>query len=114
MDYNEKDNKYKFSYKEKEKEKDIMPNSTFPFKTSFLSSQNASNVFAYDYANYHQTQLQNENFFKYQSFLATFLIELHNKERKKDLHFNLGLNSFPPAAKNPKNYDRITILLSLY
>ena len=110
LDYNEQENKYKFTYKEKEIVEII--SKYFPFNTSLLSSQNASNVFAYDYANYHQTQLQNENFFKYQSFLATFLIELHNKERKKDLHFNLGLNSFPPAAKNPKNYDIIEPVLS--
>ena len=114
LDYNEKDNKYKFSYKEKEKEKDIMPNSTFPFKTLFLSSQNASNVFIYDYVDYRITEFNNELFFKYQSFLATFLIELHNKERTKDLHLNLGLNSFPPAIKNPKNYDNIEPLLGYF
>ena len=110
LDYNEKDKKYKFTYKERE----IIEffSILFPFNTSILSSQNASNLFIYDYQNYFITEIQNQIFFKYQSFLATFLIELENKQRNKDLHFNLGLNSFPPSVNDPPNYDQLEPVLS--
>ena len=108
LDYNEKKKKYKFTYKEKEVI-DIISNS-FPFNTSLLSSQNASNVFIYEDGNYYITESQNLVFFKYQSFLATFLIELENKKRNKDLHFNLGLNSFPPSAIKSINISKFDTL----
>ena len=111
LDYNEKNKKYKFTYKEKEII-DFFYIKFFPFNTSFLSSQNASNIFVYDYQNYFITEIQNQVFFKYQSFLATFLIELENKQRNKDLLFNLGLNSFPPSVKDPQNYDTLEPVLS--
>ena len=111
LNYNEKKNIYKFSYKEKEII-DLFYKKNFPFNTSFLSSQNASDVFKYDYNNYDFTAKQNEVFFKYQSFLASFLIELENKSINKDIHFNLGLNSYPPSVKDPKNYDNLEPILS--
>jgi hypothetical protein len=107
LDYNKRKKKYTFTYKEKEV---IGFMGTFPFITSLLSSQNASNIFIYDDGNYNITELENLVFFKYQSFLATFLIEFENKKRNKDLHFNLGLNSFPPSAVKSININKYDTL----
>ena len=111
LDYNEKKKTYKFTYKEKEII-DMNYTQHFPFFTSFLSSQNASDVFKLDFKNYYLTDVQNKIFLIYQSFFATFLIELENKQIKKDLHFNLGLNSYPPSVKNPTNFDNLEPVLS--
>ena len=111
LDYNEKKKTYKFSYKEREIV-DFFYQKTFPFNTTYLSSQNASDVFKYDYKNYQISESQNFIFFKYQSFFAKFLIELENKSINKDIHFNLGLNSYPPSVKDPQNYDNLEPILS--
>ena len=112
LDYNEDKKTYKFTYKEKEII-DIMGIQFFPFNTSFLSSQNASDVFKYDYDNYYLTEKPNDFFLIYQSFFAEFLIEIENKQINKDLHFNFGLNSYPPSVKNPSsNLDILEPLLS--
>ena len=111
LDYNQKKKSYKFTYKEKEI---IDLDNHFPFNTFFLSSENASDLFKYDFDNYDFTKSQNIMFLKYQAFLATFLIELENKEIKKDIHFNFGLNSYPPAVKNPRNYDTLEPILGYF
>ena len=108
LNYNENKKTYKFTYKEKEI---IQYNGTFPFITLFLSSQNASDLFKYDYDNYMISRSHNIIFLKYQAFLATFLIENENKQINKDIQFNLGLNSYPPAIKNSRNYDTIELVL---
>ena len=102
LDYNEKKKKYKFTYKEKQ-----IINQTigFPFVPSLLSTEGTSNVFKYEFDKYQMTEIQNKNFFIYQSLLSSFLIEYENKSRSKDLHFNLGLNSYPPTVKTSLNYD---------
>ena len=111
LDYNEKKKTYKFSYKEREIV-DLFYIKSFPFNTSYLSSQNASDVFKYDFQNYKIAESQNLIFFKYQSFLAKFLIELENKSNNKDIHFNLGLNAYPPSVKDPQNFDNLEPILS--
>ena len=108
LDYNKKKKSYKFTYKEKEI---IDYTNHFPFNTFLLSSENASDLFKYDYENYNKAKRQNIMFLKYQAFLSTFLIKLENKEIKKDIHFNFGLNSYPPAVENPKNYDTLEVVL---
>ena len=113
LDYNEKKKKYKFTYKEKE---NINLNDTkliFPFDPQQISTEGTSNVFKYVFENYKNVEFQNKNFFKYQSLLSSFLIELENKNRSKDLHFFLGLNSFPSMVKNPLEYESIGLLFSL-
>ena len=111
LDYNEKKKTYKFSYKEREIV-DFFYIKPFPFNTTILSSQNASDVFKYDYQNYQIAESQNFIFFKYQSFFSKFLIELENKSINKDILFNLGLNSYPPSVKDPQNYDNLEPILS--
>ena len=112
LDYNEDKKTYKFSYKEKEIV-DIRGVQFFPFNTTFLSSQNASDVFKYDYYNYNLTEKPNEFFLIYQSFFAKFLIEIENKQINKDLHFNFDLNFYPSYVKNLfSNYDLLELLLS--
>ena len=108
LNYNEKKKTYKFTYKEKEI---INYANIFPFSTLSLSSQNASDLFKYDYDNYNSGNESNINFLKYQAFLATFLIENENKQIDKDIHFNLGLNSYPPIVNNSRNYDTIEPVL---
>ena len=110
LDYNEAKKTYKFTYKEKEII-DIFEEQHFPFNTSFLSSQKASDVFNYDFDNYYLSEEINKVFLIYQSFLATFLIELENKQINKDLDFNLGLNSYPPSVKDSTNFDDLEPVL---
>ena len=111
LNYNQKKKAYKFTYKEKEI---IDLDNHFPFNSFLLSSENASDLFKYDYDNYIFAKSQNMMFLKYQSFIAKFLLELENKEIKKDIHFNFGLNSYPPAVKNPKNYDTLEPILGYF
>ena len=79
LKYNEKKKTYKFTYKEKEIV-DLFYEKKFPFDTSLLSTQNASDVFIYDYDSYGIAMEQNIMFLRYQAFLASFLIELENKK----------------------------------
>ena len=113
LDYDEDKKSYKFSYREKE----IIgakSNNSYPFKTEQLSSQNASDVFKYEYnQKYNLTDTHNKRFLLYQAFLARFLVEeIYDLDIKRDIHFNFGLNSYPPSVKNPRNYDIIEVMLS--
>ncbi len=113
LDYDEDKKSYKFSYREKE----IIggkSNNSYPFKTEQLSSQNASDVFKYEYnKKYSLTDTHNKRFLLYQAFLARFLVEeIYDLDIKRDIHFNFGLNSYPPSVKNPRNYDIIEVMLS--
>ena len=112
LDYNSNKNSYKFTYKEKEILSANNPN-YFPFTSSLLSTQNASDVFKYEYNDeYNLIDTNNKLFIIYQGFFARFLIETINKKTiKKDIHFNLAFNSYPEAVKNPRNYDATEIML---
>ena len=109
LDYNKKTSSYKFTYKEKEIV-EYNTSNTFPFMTTQLSSEISSDVFNYKYddKNYYLTDIHNKRFLIYQAFFAKFLIEkIKGGEIKKDIHFNLGLNSYPKAVKNPRDYSII-------
>ena len=115
LNYDKDKNSYKFTYKEKEivNTREI---SYFPFKTSQLSSLISSDVFNYEYGrNYNTTDYHNKIFITYQSLFARFLIEkIEGKnitKDSKDIHFNLGLNSYPEAVKNPRNYANLEPML---
>ena len=115
LNYDKDKNSYKFTYKEKEivNTREI---SDFPFKTSQLSSLISSDVFNYEYGrNYNTTDYHNKIFITYQSLFARFLIEkIEGKnitKDSKDIHFNLGLNSYPEAVKNPRNYANLEPML---
>ena len=113
LKYNEKKKTYKFTYKEKEIV-DLFYEKKFPFDTSLLSTQNASDVFIYDYDSYGIAMEQNIMFLRYQAFLASFLIELENKTINKDIHFDFGLNSYPPSVDrttDDNNYDLLEPLI---
>ena len=112
LDYNEKKKKYKFTYKEKEIINENNTQDSFPFDPLLLSTKGTSNVFKYEFENYKNVEFQNKIFFKYQSLLSSFLIELENKKKSKDLHFILGLNSFPSMVKNPIDYETLELILS--
>ena len=113
LNYDKDKNSYKFTYKEKEivNTREI---SYFPFKTSQLSSLISSDVFNYEYGrNYNTTDYHNKIFITYQSLFAKFLIEkIEGKSiDNKDILFNFGLNSYPEAVKNPRNYDNLEPML---
>ena len=112
LDYNKKKKNYKFTYKEKEI-LNVKDANYFPFSTLSLSSRNSSDVFKYEYnSKYNLTDTHNKIFIIYQAFFAKFLIEkINGGTIKKDIHFNFGLNSYPEAVKNPRNYDVTEVML---
>ena len=112
LNHNEKKDSYKFTYKEKEV-KEINTSNNFPFETSLLSTQNAMDIFKYQYdGNYSVIDTINKRFIDYQSFLAKFLIEkVKGKTFNKRIQFEFGLNSYPEAVKNPQDNSTLEIML---
>ena len=114
LDYNSDKDTFKFSYKEKEI-RFAMTIPSFPFDSSMLSSQMSSDLFNYEFSKYAQTDASNKIFLVYQAFFAKFLItKVKGEPIKKDIHFKLGLNSYPEAIKNPRDYSNIEPLLSYF
>ena len=113
LDYNEKKDNYKFTYKEKDI-KNANVGDIFPFNSTELSSLKAMDIFNYNYNNeYRLVDVYNKRFLTYQAFLAKFLIEkVKGKQINKDINFNFGLNSYPEAVKNPRDYATIEPMLS--
>ena len=112
LKYDEKKDSYKFTYKEKEIKK-VNTSSNFPFDTELLSSQNAIDVFKYEFnGNYSTIDTINKRFIDYQSFLAKFLIEkVKGKTFNKQINFEFGLNSYPEAVKDARDYSTVEIIL---
>ena len=113
LNYDEDKDSYKFSYKEKEISQMYLKR-FFPFDSSLLSTQKSLDVFTYEYDDiYERTDTSNKRFLVYQAFLSKFLIEkIKNKKINRDIHFNFGLNSYPPAVKNPNDFSTIEPLIS--
>ena len=114
LNYDEDKDSYKFSYKEKEISQMDYLKRFFPFDSSLLSTQKSLDVFTYEYDDkYEKTDTSNKRFLVYQAFLSKFLIEkIKNKKINRDIHFNFGLNSYPPAVKNPNDFSTIEPLIS--
>ena len=113
LDYNENKDSFKFTYKEKQISQTNLSH-YFPFKSELLSTQNALDIFNYEYNyKYRTTDEINKIFLTYQAFFAKFLIEkIKGKKINRDIHFSLGFNSYPRAVKNPSNLTSLEPVLS--
>ena len=113
LDYNENKDSFKFTYKEREISQTNLSH-YFPFKSELLSTQNALDIFNYEYNyKYQKADEMNKRFLNYQAFFAKFLIEkIKGKKINRDIHFSLGFNSYPRAAKNPSDLTSIEPFIS--